>query len=261
MFIDSHCHLDHLKLEPFDNSLKQALNEARERQVSGFLCVDIDLDNFAAVRDIAAQFSDVWCSAGVHPTADGDEPLCRETLKTLALSSPDVVAIGECGLDFFRGDDTRALQIQRFETQLDLALELDLPVIVHTRDAQKETLDLLKPFAEQGGRGVLHCFTESLDMARTAIDFGFYISFSGILTFRSAKELQETARQLPLERLLIETDSPYLAPVPHRGKSNHPAWVVDVAECLAELKSCSVEQIGEQTRANFLRLFNRVSTA
>lgn len=259
MFVDSHCHLDRLDLKPFDQSLDKALDTARSRGVSGFLCVDIDLDNFEAVKDIAESHADVWCSAGVHPTADDHGPLDGEILKQLARSSDRVVAIGECGLDYFRGDETRELQLQRLDTQLAVALELDLPVIIHTRDAREDTLDRLRPFADKGGRGVLHCFTESLEMARAAIDFGFYISFSGIVTFKNAAELQAVALALPLANILIETDSPYLAPVPHRGRSNHPAWVVDVAHFLADLKGVSADELAEATTRNFYDLFSRAT--
>lgn len=261
MYIDSHCHLDCLDLAPFGGQLDKALMQARERGVGGFLCVDIDLGNFDAVRGIAEQHADIWCSAGVHPNADFDEPLSRETLRALAQSSTRVIAIGECGLDYYRGQETRELQIERFQTQLDVALELDLPVIVHTREAREDTLAMLRPFAASGGRGVLHCFTESLEMAQEAVDFGFYVSFSGIITFRNAQPLRDVVAALPLDRLLIETDSPYLAPVPHRGKSNHPAWVVDVAQCMADVRNLSVDAVADATRANFFNLFRRASTA
>lgn len=257
MYFDSHCHLDRLDLKPFDQSLDLALQAARTNGVSGFLCVDIDLDNFEAVKHIAEAYPDIWCSAGVHPNADFGEPLSAETLKALARSSAKVVAIGECGLDYYRGFDDRDLQLERFQTQLDVALELDLPVIVHTREARDDTLAHLRPFAAKGGRGVLHCFTESLEMAQEAIDFGFMVSFSGIITFRNAQPLRDVVRALPLESLLIETDSPYLAPIPHRGKSNHPAWVVDVAACMADIKQVSPAEVARQTRENFFRLFPR----
>jgi TatD DNase family protein len=257
MFIDSHCHLDHLDLRPFENDLNLAMQSARERGVGGFLCVDIDLDNFSAVKAIAEANADVWCSAGVHPNADFDTPLTVAELTRLALSSDRIVAIGECGLDYYRGADKAALQQERFQTQLDVALALDLPVIVHTREAREDTLLQLRPFAAKGGRGVLHCFTESLEMAQEAIGFGFLVSFSGVITFRNAQPLRDVIAALPLQHLLIETDAPYLAPVPHRGKSNHPAWVVDVAQCMAETKGVAVETIAEVTSTNFFRLFNR----
>ncbi|MBK8972431.1 MAG: TatD family hydrolase [Hahellaceae bacterium] len=261
MYLDSHCHLDRLDLTPFDHSLDKALQSARQNGVSGFLCVDIDLDNFAAVRQIAEAHPDIWCSAGVHPNAEFDTPLTAETLKALALSSPKVVAIGECGLDYYRGLDDRLLQLERFQTQLDVAVELDLPVIIHTREAREDTLLHLRRFAAQGGRGVLHCFTESLEMAQEAIEFGFMVSFSGIITFRNAQPLRDVVKALPLESLLIETDSPYLAPVPHRGKSNHPGWVVDVAACMADVKQVPPERVAQQTQDNFFRLFSRAQRA
>ena len=257
MFIDSHCHLDRLDLQPFGLQLEQALDVARARGVRGFLCVDIDLDNFAAVKAIAESHPDVWCSAGVHPNAETTEVLAAAQLTSLARSSSRVVAIGECGLDYYRGAEHRDFQRQRFQTQLDVALDLQLPVIVHTREAREDTLEQLRPFAARGGRGVLHCFTESLDMALEAVALGFLVSFSGVITFRNAQPLREVVAALPLDSLLIETDAPYLAPVPHRGRSNHPAWVVDVAQCVAEVRGVSVDAVGEATSANFYRLFDR----
>ncbi len=257
MFIDSHCHLDRLDLQPFDQRLDLALAAARARDVGGFLCVDIDLDNFSAVKRIAETCSDVWCSAGVHPNAETEQTLDAGELTELALSSPRVVAIGECGLDYYRGAEHREAQQARFQTQLDVALDLKLPVIVHTREAREDTLMQLRPFAARGGRGVLHCFTESLDMALEAVDLGFMVSFSGVITFRNAQPLREVVAALPLGSLLIETDAPYLAPVPHRGRSNHPAWVVDVAHCVAEVRGLSPEAVGAATTTNFFRLFDR----
>jgi len=281
--IDSHCHLDKLAYlmpessEPDNNGSKasciessankaksimprnlgDALNLARNRGVAGFLCVDIDLDNFEAVQSIANTHDDVWCSAGVHPLANlNADKLQEPQLEALALSSPKVVAIGECGLDYHYQKDNRDNQLAVFEKQLRVALAVDKPVIVHTREAQEDTLALLEQYCARGLTGVLHCFTESLAMAERAVELGFYISFSGIITFRNAEPLRQVVGALPLERLLVETDSPYLAPAPHRGNSNQPQWVVEVAEMMASIKGCGVENIARATTANFYQLFN-----
>ena len=168
-------------------------------------------------------------------------------------SDPKVVAIGETGLDYYYAKETREQQMSSFQVHMQAANELNKPVIIHTRDAQQDTLDILKQGGVENCGGVLHCFTESWDMARQAVDMGMYISFSGIVTFRNADALREVARQVPDDRFLIETDSPYLAPVPHRGKQNHPGWVGHVAECLAEVRASSLEQVAELSRANYLR--------
>tara|TARA_R100000306_G_scaffold62312_2_gene68490 strand:+ start:53488 stop:54303 length:816 start_codon:yes stop_codon:yes gene_type:complete len=264
-FIDSHCHLDRLDLgdaatpDIYASRLAAALEEARGRGVDGFLCVDIDLDNFEAVRAVADAHDDVWCSVGVHPLGEDEFSIdpSVDTLIQLAGSSEKVVAIGECGLDYFKGQGNRQDQLNRFETQLIAACELGLPVIVHSREAREDTLRLLKAYVGQGLRGVLHCFTDTLEMAQAAVDFGFYVSFSGIITFKNAADLRATVKALPLSNLLIETDSPYLAPMPYRGKSNQPKWVVEVAHCMAEVKGVAPAVIAEQTRNNFFELFDR----
>ncbi len=255
--IDSHCHLDRIDLSGAGGSLEIALEQARERGVTGFLCVDIDLDNFRDVLAIAEKFQDVWCSAGVHPLAKIEaDQLNADELKQLALSSEKVIAVGECGLDYYYDPNTAANQKTIFEKQLKVACEVGKPVIVHTREAREDTLALIRKYVPQGLTGVLHCFTESLEMAEAAVELGFYISFSGIITFRNAELLREVVRQVPLDRILVETDSPYLAPVPYRGKSNQPKWVVEVAQCVADLKGVGLEQLGEITTANFKSLFN-----
>ena len=201
-------------------------------------------------------FNNVSVSCGVHPCYDEDVvPI--ETLRVYA-NRDQVVAIGETGLDYYHTQDTVAVQKQSFIDHIHVALEVDKPLIVHTRNARKDTIALLKEHGQGKVRGVLHCFTEDLAMAEAAIELGFYISFSGIVTFKSAKELQQVAKSIPLERMLIETDSPWLAPVPYRGKTNQPAYVVEVAEYIAELRGVSVAHIAEQTTANFYRLFDSV---
>ncbi|OZG73672.1 hydrolase TatD [Hahella sp. CCB-MM4] len=254
--VDSHCHLDRIDLSEVGGSLDEALKEAREKGVTGFLCVDIDLDNFQDVLTIAEKYPDVWCSAGVHPLAKiAADQLDSDELKRLALSSDKVIAVGECGLDYYYDADTADNQRQIFEKQLKVACEIGKPVIVHTREAREDTLALLRKYVPQGLTGVLHCFTESLEMAEAAVDLGFYISFSGIITFRNAEPLREVVRRVPMDKILVETDSPYLAPVPYRGKSNQPKWVVEVAQWVADLKGIGFEQLGQATTENFRSLF------
>ncbi len=254
--IDSHCHLDRIDLSGANGDLANALNQARERGVTGFLCVDIDLENFSDVQNIAESYHDVWCSAGIHPLADLDSTcLDKDQLIKMALSSPKVVAIGECGLDYYYNPETAENQKQLFEKQLQVACELSKPVIVHTREARADTLALIRQYAPKGLTGVLHCFTESLEMAEAAVDMGFYISFSGIITFRNAETLRDVVRKIPLQHILVETDSPYLAPVPFRGKSNQPQWVVEVAQCVADLKGISYKEVCDVTTDNFQELF------
>ncbi len=253
MFIDSHCHLDRLDLSPYGGDVHAAIAAARAAGVSGMLCVCIDRENFPAVLALAQQ-PNIWASVGIHPLEDNVREATAEEL--LALTQHEkVVAVGETGLDYYYAKDRKETMQERFVTQLQVAKTAALPVIVHTRDARQDTLDLLKSHASREAAGVLHCFTESWEMAKAAMDLGFYISFSGIVTFRNAEELREIARKMPLDRMLIETDSPYLAPVPHRGHSNEPRFVVDVAQFLADLKGVSVEEMGQTTADNFFRLF------
>ncbi len=254
MYIDSHCHLDRLKLDPYGGDLCGAIDAARQNQVERMLCVAIDLEHIEAVLSIADTYPEVYASVGVHPTSDDVEEPDVERLLDLSRRSK-VVAIGETGLDYFYGKDSREIQLARFRTHLLASNECRKPVIVHTRDAKEDTLSLIQEIADPSVGGVLHCFTEDLDMALRAIDLNFYISFSGIVTFKNAKELQEVARQIPLERMLIETDSPYLAPVPYRGKSNEPKYVPEVARFIAELRESTVEEIASETANNFNRLF------
>lgn len=254
MFIDSHCHLDRLKLEKYENGLDGAIAAATEQQVSEMLCVAIDLEHIDQVLNIAAEYSNIYASVGVHPTSyDGEEPTV-DRLVALA-DSENVIAIGETGLDYYYSEDMKLLQQQRFKAHLQASKQTRKPVIVHTRDAKEDTLSIIAEYGDKSVAGVLHCFTEDLDMALRAIDLGYFISFSGIVTFKNAVELQEVARSIPLERMLIETDSPYLAPVPFRGKPNEPKYVPKVAEFIAQLRGLSVEEIAEQTAANFHTLF------
>jgi TatD DNase family protein len=254
--VDSHCHLDRLKLEALkEPHLETVISEAKAQAVSHMLCVGIDTENAQTVKDIANRFTNVFASVGVHPL-DAKECISREALIALA-DDKKVVAIGETGLDYYYSTETKAVQQESFALHLGVAKELQLPVIVHTRDAKQDTLDLIKAHACTERVGVLHCFTEDWPMAKAALDFGFYISFSGIVTFKNAKELQEVAKQVPLDRMLVETDSPYLTPTPFRGKPNFPKFTRQVAEFVADLRGESLETVAKATTENFFRLFNR----
>ncbi|NWN81447.1 MAG: TatD family hydrolase [Halomonas sp.] len=260
MFVDSHCHLDRLDPATHDGDLAATLDAARARGVKQFLAIGVTLDDLPGVAAIAREHDDVVISAGVHPLHRLDQEPSIAAIKEGA-ERHGAVAIGECGLDYHyleKAPDevpSREVQRERFRRQLVAATELELPVIIHTREARDETLALIREHTNPEVGGVLHCFTEDLDMAREAVRHGFYISLSGILTFHSAESLREVARRVPLDRLLIETDSPYLAPVPYRGKPNEPAWVVEVAECIAAERGISVDEVAMQTTANFYRLF------
>lgn len=254
MLTDSHCHLDRVLLDDFDNSLSEVINAAKNEGVSQFLCVAIDCNNTPAVVDIAQQYDSVYASAGVHPMH------AHETIATAAWlrewgAKPKVVALGETGLDYFYSQEHQKLQQDSFVLHLSVAAELKKPVIVHTRDARKDTIDIIANYANQESSGVMHCFTESWEMAKQALDLNFYISISGIVTFKNAQELRDVVKKIPLDRLLIETDSPYLAPIPHRGKSNRPQWVTEVCRACAEIKGLSYEELAVETSNNFNRLF------
>jgi len=254
VLIDSHCHLDRLDLAAHGGSLDAALGAARAAGVGHFLCIGVSADNAATVKGLAERYADVDCSVGVHPLdlEPGAEPALGWLLGELA--HPKVVAIGETGLDYHYEPESAALQQASFRLHLEAARITGKPVIVHTREARADTLALLREAALPQA-GVLHCFTEDWEMAKAALDIGFYISLSGIVTFRNADALRDVARQVPADRLLVETDSPYLAPVPHRGKPNLPQYVREVAEYLAVLRGVSYETLAEQTSSNFKRLF------
>ncbi len=254
MLIDSHCHLDRLNLEAYGGDLSKALAAARARGVTRMLCVGISVHNVEEVINIARQYPEVVASVGVHPL-DVEKGLANlQQLKQWA-EQPKVVAIGETGLDYYYSQDSKALQRQSFEIHLVAARELGLPAIVHTRDAREDTLAIIRAHGCEASAGVLHCFTEDWDMARRALDMNYFISISGIVTFRNADALRDVVRKIPLDRLLVETDSPYLAPVPHRGKPNEPGYLREVAEFIAELKGVSFEVLAKITSDNFYRLF------
>lgn len=254
MLVDSHCHLDRLDLAQHDGSLDAALQAARDRGVGHFLCIGVSADNAGAVKAVAERYADVDCSVGIHPLdlKPGEAPALQWLLDEL--DHPRVVAIGETGLDYHYEPEAAELQQASFRLHLEAAKVTGKPVIIHTRGARADTLDLLRE-AQLPNAGVLHCFTEDWDMAKAALDMGYYISLSGIVTFRNADALRDVARQVPADRLLVETDSPYLAPIPHRGKPNLPQYVREVAEFLALVRGESYEQLAEQTTANFKRLF------
>ncbi|ATJ82243.1 TatD family hydrolase [Halomonas beimenensis] len=254
MFVDSHCHLDRLDPRTHDGDVAAALEAARARDVRQFLAIAVTLEEVPGIAAIARDHDDVVISAGVHPLHRVPEEPSVTAIKECA-ERFEAVAIGETGLDYHYDGVPREVQLERFRRHLIAAAELELPVIIHTREAREDTLALIREHVDPRVGGVLHCFTEDLDMAREAVGHGFHISLSGIVTFRNAASIRELARRLPLDRLLIETDSPYLAPVPHRGKPNEPAWVVEVAECIAAERGISVEEVAMQTTANFYRLF------
>jgi TatD DNase family protein len=256
MFVDSHCHLDRLKLAECGGSLAAAVAGAREDKVNYMLCVCISAENRQAVLDIANTDPHIFASAGVHPSDVSAELVPVETLQAWC-DHPKIVALGETGLDYHYTQEFKTQQQQSFIHHLEAAKHLRLPVIVHTREAQQDTLQLIKSHGCKESAGVLHCFTESWEMAKAALDLNYYISISGIVTFRNAEELREVTKKIPLNRLLIETDSPYLAPIPFRGKSNQPRYVKAVAEFIAELRGIAVEELAQQTTQNFFCLFNR----
>jgi TatD DNase family protein len=256
MLIDSHCHLDRLKLDKFDGSLDAAMAHATEQGVKKMLCVGISLDNREAVVSMAEKYPQVVSSVGVHPL-DVEKGLASAEQLVKWGEHPKVVALGETGLDYYYSDESKAVQQESFVVHLEAAAQAKLPVIVHTRDARQDTLDLIKAHGCQENAGVLHCFTENWDMAKSAMDMNYYISFSGIVTFKNAVELRDVASKVPLERMLVETDSPYLAPVPYRGKPNVPGYVKEVAEFIAELKGISYQEVIETTGENFHRLFKK----
>lgn len=251
MFIDSHCHLNFPELA---ENLDKFLENMRRNQVSHALCVGVNLENFPEIQSLAEQHEQIYASVGVHPDYELDAEPTQAQLVQMA-AHPKVIAIGETGLDYFRLKGDLEWQRERFRVHIRAARECGKPLIVHTREAAQDTLRIM---AEEGAGeigGVMHCFTESLEVAQAAIVMGFYISFSGIVTFKKATSVKEVARKIPLERVLIETDAPYLAPTPYRGKLNQPAYVKHVAEEIATLRGIPLDEVGRATSDNFRRLF------
>jgi TatD DNase family protein len=256
MFIDSHCHLD---FPEFQSRLPAVLDNMRSANVSHALCVSVDLPDFPNVLKLAQDHPNLYASVGVHPDYEDTPEPTLEFLVETALKHPKIVAIGETGLDYYRmGErsyESMEWQRERFRTHIRASLATKKPLIIHTRSASDDTIRILKEEGAHHIGGVMHCFTESYEVAKAAMEMGFFISFSGIVTFKSAKELQETCKQVPLDRMLIETDSPYLAPIPYRGKTNEPAWVAKVGEFIANLKDISIESLASQTSSNFYQCF------
>ena len=255
--IDSHCHLNYAGLAERQD---EVLANARANGVTGFLNISTRQSEWGDVLGAAERNADVWATVGVHPHEADAHPDLGAAALVEAASHPRVIAIGECGLDYFYDNSEREAQKDRFEAHIDASRQSGLPLVVHTRDAEEDTAEILARAVREGGvTGVLHCFTGTADLARKALDLGFYISLSGIVTFKNAKELQETASWLPSDRMLVETDSPFLAPVPHRGQTCEPAFVADTARFVAELRNEPPEALAETTTANFFRLFSRAS--
>jgi TatD DNase family protein len=251
MFVDSHCHLNFPGLK---EQLDTLLANMKDNQVSHALCVSVDLLSFPEVLNLAEQHENLYASVGVHPDYELEAEPAESEIVRLA-QHPKVVAIGETGLDYYRLTGDLEWQRERFRTHIRAAKACSKPLIIHTRSAAPDTLRIMEE--ERAGEvgGVMHCFTENLEVAQAAIELGFHISFSGILTFKSAASIKEVAHSIPLDKILIETDSPYLAPVPHRGRTNQPAYVKHVAEEIARLRGITVEEVGDATSLNFRRLF------
>ena len=259
MLVDSHCHLDYL---PTGAARAEAIARARRAGVGAMLTIGTKISEFPAVRAIAEENPEVWCSVGIHPHEAAAEPdTSAEQLASLA-GHPRVVGIGETGLDFYYEHSPRDRQVEVFRAHAAAARATGLPLIVHTRDADPETAALLVTEAAKGPlTGVIHCFSTGRELAEKAVEIGFYISLSGIVTFKNAEPLRAIARDLPLDRVLVETDAPYLAPVPMRGKQNEPAFIVHTAAEVAKLKGISVKELSDITTANFYRLFRKAMPA
>ena len=255
--IDSHCHLNY---EGLVERQSEVLDNARTRGVAGFLNISTRQSEWRDIIAVAEREPDVWASVGVHPhEADAHPDLGAKALADGA-SHPSVIAIGECGLDYYYDKSDRQAQRDRFEAHIDAARQTGLPLVVHTRNAEEDTADILTAAVREGGvAGVLHCFTGSADLARKGLDLGFFVSLSGIVTFKNAADLQETAKWLPADQMLVETDAPFLAPVPHRGQKCEPAFVADTAAFVAALRGEEPEQLAEATTANFFKLFKRAA--
>jgi len=254
MLIDSHCHLDRIDLKPYQNDFACFMQEAEASQIEHLLCIAIDLESYPAMLDLISGFRQISVTVGVHPNVQD----CRDpgVDELIALGQADnVIGIGETGLDYFRSEGDLSWQHQRFRNHIRAAKTLKKPLIIHTREAKEDTLRILEEEGASETGGIIHCFTEDWEFAKKALDLNFYISFSGIVTFNSAKEIKEVAKKVPANRFLIETDSPYLAPVPFRGRPNYPTYVRYVAEQLAELRGTTLNKIADQSSENFYTLF------
>ncbi len=257
MLVDSHCHLDRVALDHYDGRFDQLVAKTVESGVGHMLCVSIDLESWHAMVELVQAYPQISISVGVHPNdKDRREPGVDELLELA--KTRKVVAIGETGLDYFHGEGDLEWQRDRFRRHIRAAVEARLPLIIHTRAAREDTIRIMQEEGAGQAGGVMHCFTEDWPMAQQALAMGFFISFSGIITFKNAADLREVVKQVPLEQMLIETDSPYLAPVPFRGKPNQPIYVHKVAECVAELKGMTAQEVAERTGDNFFRCFPAV---
>ena len=255
--IDSHCHLNYPGLAERQD---EVLESARARGVAGFLNISTRRSEWGEVLGVAERNQDVWASIGVHPHEADAHPDLGATALIEGADHPRVAGIGECGLDYYYDKSDRAAQRERFEAHIEAARATGLPLIVHTRDAEEDTAEILGRAVRGGGiTGVLHCFTGSAELARKGLDLGFLVSMSGIVTFKNARDLQDIAKQIPLGSLLVETDAPFLAPVPNRGMTCEPAFVADTAAFLADLRGEDPEELADATTANFFRLFSRAA--
>ena len=256
--IDSHCHLNY---EGLVERQDEVLENARHRGVGGFLNISTRQREWGDVISVAERHCDVWASVGVHPHEADAHPDLGASALVEAANHPRVIAIGECGLDYYYDKSDRQAQRERFEAHIEAARETGLPLVVHTREAEEDTAEILeRAVKEKGVTGVLHCFTGSAELARKGLDLGFFVSLSGIVTFKNARDLQETAKWLPADQMLVETDSPFLAPVPHRGQKCEPAFVADTASFVAELRGEDVGALADTTTANFFKLFNKAAS-
>jgi len=255
--IDSHCHLNYAGLA---ERQEEVLANARARGIAGFLNISTRQSEWGEVVGAAERNADVWASIGVHPHEADAHPDLGAAALAEAAAHPRVIAIGECGLDYYYDKSDRGAQRERFQAHIEAARATGLPLVVHTREAEADTAEILIREVGKGGvAGVLHCFTGSADLAKTALDLGFYVSISGIVTFKNARDLQEVAKAIPQQRLLVETDSPFLAPVPHRGQTCEPAFVADTAAFLSDLRDEPLDDLAEATTANFFRLFGKAA--
>jgi TatD DNase family protein len=255
--IDSHCHLNY---EGLVDRQAEVLETARARGVAGFLNISTRQREWSEIIGLAEQEPDVWASVGVHPHEADNHPDLGASALVQAADHPRVIAIGECGLDYYYDKSDRDAQRERFQAHIDAARQTGLPLVVHTREAEADTTEILSAAVREGAvAGVLHCFTGSADLARKGLDLGFYVSLSGIVTFKNAADLQDTAKWLPADQMLVETDSPFLAPVPHRGQKCEPAFVADTAAFVAQLRGEEPEALGDATTANFFNLFSKAA--
>lgn len=252
-FIDSHCHLDRIDLDNYEGNFDNMLVHANNMGVSHMLCVSVDMQTFPKVHNIALKYPNIYASIGIHPDENHpDNPGYDELIK---LSQQEkIIAIGETGLDYYHEGDPIE-QRERFRMHIEVAKKVNKPLIIHTRNARNDTIEIMRDAQADKVSGVMHCFTEDISMAENAMELGFYISFSGIVTFKNAIQIQEVAKHVPLNRMLIETDAPYLTPHPYRGKPNDPSYVRFVAEKIANLRGISVNEVAEETSRNFFRLF------